>query len=278
MADKHNKEIETSGGRICVNPFAFGVYLDGAYTIEELFKLGSSLLSDDFIINDINYMPDSFFLDYYWIPWTRFSQEECEKAIERTYYKTRYTGFDEDYFTEYFCINKRKYVKYHQSYIHNFEIKRIIKEIKNLIGDPFGLKALVLGCASGQPMLRFGAYGIECRGIEISPYIIQMSTTMALSVTDYGDFLVDLDMYDNKEFDFVYTSALCYVHEEDIEPLLMNIKRITRKMIINKYYEVHKNKELFPDRSPSWWQRIYKKTGLKTRAVLSPTFACIDEL
>lgn len=243
------------------NRYGFGVPLSSEYIFNKV-KVKESVDSylaenfdDTFKNPSIEELPENY-LDYVWIPWLEYDEHSLNKVQFRRDLYTPYTLTSKD-IEEY--DGDEELLPYRQSYFKSFPIKYILKMVKKHIGNFVDKKCLVLGCGTGECLLMLEAYGIHAVGIESSRYGILNVNPLAKQNVKFGDFLADVYSIPDKQYDFVFTNLLSWVDKRDINPLLVEINRISWMFITQHFYDGNSYKT----RSKNWWQKQFTKAGMQ---------------
>lgn len=243
------------------NRYGFGVPLTPNFIFNKdniknrIDKYLSENFNDSFKNPTIADLPENY-LDYCWIPWLEYNEQSLDKVQFRRDLYTPYTLTSRD-IEEYDGIDFL--LPYRKSYFLSFPIKYILKMLKKHLGSFIDKKCLVLGCGTGECLLMLEAYGIHAVGIESSRYGILNVNPMAQQRVKFGDFLAEVYSIQDKQYDFVFTNLLSWVDKRDINPLLIEINRISWMFITQHLSDGNSYKT----RSKKWWQKQFTKAGMQ---------------
>jgi len=139
--------------------------------------------------------------------------------------------FNQDFFDGYLTGNQHPggYWRYDEAYND-----LVWSSIANIIlrECPEVQSILEIGCASGKLIKQFTNRDIFALGIEISPYIVGKAEEEIKPHLIMGDIRKDLAQFSDKRFDVVVSHmTLTYLSETDIEKLIPELNRISKKQV-----------------------------------------------
>ena len=247
---------------IVCNRYGFGVPLSSEFDFskrkakEQIESFLSENFNDSFKNPSIIELPENY-LEYCWIPWLDYNEHSLDKVQFRRDLYTPYTLTSKD-IEEY--DGYEELLPYRKSYFLSFPIKYILKMLKKHLGGFVDKKCLVLGCGTGECLLMLEAYGIHAVGVESSRYGILNVNSLAQSRVIFGDPLAELYSAKDKQYDFVFTNLFSWVDKRDINPILIEINRISWMLISQHMYDGNSYKS----RSKAWWIKQFQKAGMKS--------------
>jgi phosphohistidine phosphatase SixA/SAM-dependent methyltransferase len=114
---------------------------------------------------------------------------------------------------------------YKKTFEEYFDAKYVIDMIKTVWGalPPYSL--LDAGSANGMTLAAFAKKGIDAWGIESSEYIHSQTQRKWRSKNLLGD--VRQIPFNDKRFDFIYETCLCYVADSDVDQAISEMRRVT---------------------------------------------------
>jgi SAM-dependent methyltransferase len=129
---------------------------------------------------------------------------------------------DNEYFDYY--DGAKNYEKTFEEY---FDAKYVIDMITTVWGvcPPYSL--LDAGSANGMTLAAFAKKGVDAWGIERSRYIHSQTRRKWQSKNLLGD--VRQIPFNDKCFDFIYETCLCYVADNDVDQAIREMRRVTRR-------------------------------------------------
>ena len=134
-------------------------------------------------------------------------------------------GLSADYFTLY--DGERSY---EDSYEEFFDAEYSASLIDTVWGLRAPYKLLDVGSANGMTLQDFATIGIEAWGVENNAEIHQRTPDSWLERNRRGDVRA-LEFADGS-FDIVYETALCYLHEQDLDAAIRELWRVTRHGVL----------------------------------------------
>src|SRR5712692_8569194 len=115
---------------------------------------------------------------------------------------------------------------YEESFEEHFDETYTIDLIRTIFRRSPPYRLLDCGSASGLTLPRFARKKVEAWGIEYSPYIYARTPEAWRARNIYGD--VRNLPFDDRFFDFVYETCLCYVPEADLDAAISELFRVCR--------------------------------------------------
>jgi SAM-dependent methyltransferase len=160
---------------------------------------------------------------------------------------------------------------YEDSYAEYFSEHYTVDLIRVIWGGKPPYKLLDVGSATGITLGLFDRIGVEAWGIENSKHI----HARTLPEWKHRNFLGDVRElpFEDRAFDFIYDTCLCYVPEDDIDQAISELFRVARKGVFfggitaDMTREVIEEHELFRGVQTLWttgqWAERFMRNGFR---------------
>ncbi|KKL95155.1 hypothetical protein LCGC14_1857470 [marine sediment metagenome] len=122
-----------------------------------------------------------------------------------------------------------------------------------------GKKVLEIGCAKGFIVEDLRSFGVDCYGLDVSPYAVGEASNSVKPFLTVADAKTYLSNYKNNEFDVVFSLRfLECIDVADLPTLISEINRISKF----QFHEIDETSNKYYLEKPlNWWKKFEWNKG-----------------